>query len=47
MKVWVVVKQKDKGIIAGVFVSLQLASKYVENHPYDGFIIEECTVKAE
>jgi hypothetical protein len=47
VKVWVVVKQKDKGIIAGVFASLELASEYVANHPYDGFSIEECNVRVK
>ena len=47
MKVWVVVKQKDKGIIAGVFDTLEAAGKYVAAHPYDGFTIEECRVRTD
>lgn len=45
MKVWVVVKQDDKGVIAGVFATLELASEYITKHPYSGFTFEECKVQ--
>lgn len=45
MKVYVVVKQINQGMIAGVFVTLEKASEYITLHPYDGFIVEECQVQ--
>lgn len=44
MQVWVVVLQRDKGIVAGVFSSVELAAKYIEDNPYNGYAMYERTV---
>lgn len=47
MQVWVVTKQTDKGVIAGVFDTLKGASEYIAEHPYSAYSIEECKVRTE
>lgn len=41
MTVWVVVLQKDKGVVAGVFSSQQKAADYIADNPYNGYAICE------
>jgi uncharacterized protein YneF (UPF0154 family) len=44
MQVWVVVLQRDKGVVAGVFSTMKKAADYIADNPYNGYAMYERTV---
>lgn len=44
MVVFIVVLQRDHGIVAGVFSTQKKAAEYMVSNPYSSFVIFETTV---
>lgn len=44
MTVFVVVLTRDRGVVAGVFSSLEKASQYMADNPYNGYAMYERVV---
>ena len=44
MTVYLVIRQAGYGYVAGVFSNQNKASKYIQDHPYDRFILSEHVV---